>query len=180
MSSAYLTFLIFLPAILIPACASSSLAFRMMYSAYKLNKQGDNIQLWHTPFPIWNQSIIPCLVLTIASWPAYRFHRRQVRWSGIPISLRIFSVFILLLDNTNTDVSTPATTPLYYEVWLFDLFVLLIYCLSHPSPLCSVLRLQTVFPYFAHWLPIVLFVGTQKGGKRYMERRKALLSTFQF
>ena len=26
----------------------------MMYSAYKLNKQGDNIQPWHTPFPIWN------------------------------------------------------------------------------------------------------------------------------
>ena len=37
--------LIFLPAILIPVCASSSLAFLMMYSAYKLNKQGDNIQL---------------------------------------------------------------------------------------------------------------------------------------
>ena len=31
-------------AILIPACASSSPAFLMMYSAYKLNKQGDNIQ----------------------------------------------------------------------------------------------------------------------------------------
>ena len=82
--------LIFLPAVLIPACASSSLAFCMMYSAYKLNKQGDNIQPWHTPFPIWNQSIFPCLVLTVAYWPAYRFLRRQVRWSGIPISLRIF------------------------------------------------------------------------------------------
>ena len=33
-----------LPAILIPACVSSSPAFLMMYSAYKLNKQGDNIQ----------------------------------------------------------------------------------------------------------------------------------------
>ena len=42
MSSAYLRLLIFLPAILIPACASSSPAFRTMYSAYKLNKQGDN------------------------------------------------------------------------------------------------------------------------------------------
>ena len=42
-SSAYLKLLIFLPAILIPACASSNLAFLMMYSAYKLNKQGDNI-----------------------------------------------------------------------------------------------------------------------------------------
>ena len=43
-SSAYLRLLIFFPAILIPACASSNPAFLMMYSAYKLNKQGDNIQ----------------------------------------------------------------------------------------------------------------------------------------
>ena len=35
---------IFLPAILIPACASSSLPFHMMYSGYNLNKLGDNIQ----------------------------------------------------------------------------------------------------------------------------------------
>ena len=35
-SSAYLRLLIFLPTILIPACASSSLAICMMYSAYKL------------------------------------------------------------------------------------------------------------------------------------------------
>src|SRR5574337_850849 len=43
-SSAYLRLLIFLPEILIPACVSSSPAFLMMYSAYKLNKQGDNIR----------------------------------------------------------------------------------------------------------------------------------------
>ena len=82
-SSAYLRLLIFLLAILIPACASSSPAFLMMYSSYKLNKQGDNIQPLHTPFPIWNQSVVPCPVLTVASWPAYRFLKRQVRWSGI-------------------------------------------------------------------------------------------------
>ena len=39
----------------------------------KNNKQGDNIQPWHTPFPIWNQSVVPSPVLTVASWPAYRF-----------------------------------------------------------------------------------------------------------
>ena len=89
-SSAYLSLLIFLPAILISACASSSPVFLMMYSAYKLNKQGDNIQPWHTPFPIWNQSVVPCPVLTVASWFAYIFLRWQVRWSGIPISFRIF------------------------------------------------------------------------------------------
>ena len=91
-SSAYLRLLIFLLAILIPACASSSPAFLMIHSAYKLNKQGDNIQPRHTPFPIWNQSVVPCPVLTVASWPAYIILRTQVRWSGIPISLRFFPV----------------------------------------------------------------------------------------
>ena len=66
-----------------------------MYSAYKLNKQGDNIQPWRTPFPIWNQSVVPCPVLTVASWPAYRFLKRQVRWSCIPISLRIFQFIVI-------------------------------------------------------------------------------------
>ena len=89
-SSAYLRLLIFLPAIVIPAYVSSSPVFLMMYSAYKLNKQGDNIQPLRAPFPIWNQSAVPCPVLTVASWPAYRFLKRQVRWSGIPISFRIF------------------------------------------------------------------------------------------
>ena len=65
-SSAYLRLLIFLPAILIPACALSSPEFHMMYSAYKLNKNGDNIQPSPTPFPIWNKSVDPCPVLTVA------------------------------------------------------------------------------------------------------------------
>ena len=55
------------PTILIPAFVSSSPAFLRMYSAYKLNKQGDNIQPRRTPFPIWKQSVIPCPVLTVAS-----------------------------------------------------------------------------------------------------------------
>ena len=84
----------FFLAILIPACASSSPAFIMLYSAYKLNKQGDNIQPWCTPFLIWNHPVL-CPVLTVASWPAYRFFRRQVRLSGIPTSLRIFHSLLL-------------------------------------------------------------------------------------
>ena len=61
-SSAYLRLLLFPPAVLIPVCESSRLAFHIMYSPYKLNKQGDNIQPWRTPFPIWNQSIFGLLV----------------------------------------------------------------------------------------------------------------------
>ena len=67
-----------------------------MYSAYKLNKQGDNIQPWHTPLPIWNQSVVPCLVLTVASWPAYRFLRRQVRRSGSFISSKNFPQIVVI------------------------------------------------------------------------------------
>ena len=92
-SSAYPTLLIFLLAILIPACASSSPAFHMIYSAYKLNKQGDNIQPWCTDFPFWNQSVVPCPVLTVASWPAHRFLRRQIRWSHL---LKNFPQFIVI------------------------------------------------------------------------------------
>ena len=50
-SSAYLRLLVFLLAILTPVCASSSPGFHIMYYAYKLNMQGDDIQAWCTPFP---------------------------------------------------------------------------------------------------------------------------------
>ena len=89
-SSAYLRLLIFLPATLIPACASSSPEFLMMYSAHKLKNHGDNVivikEPWCTPFLIWNQFVVPCLVLIVTSWAgAYSFLRRQVKWFGIPI-----------------------------------------------------------------------------------------------
>ena len=73
-SSAYLL-LIFLPVVLILACHLSNPAFHRICSAYKLNKQSDKKQSWHTPFPILNHSILPCLVLTVAFWVTYRFLR---------------------------------------------------------------------------------------------------------
>ena len=79
-SSVYLRLLISLLAILIPTCDSSRPEFLIMYSACKLNKQGDNTQPWCTPFPVRNQSVVLCLVLTIASWPEYSFLMRKVRW----------------------------------------------------------------------------------------------------
>ena len=57
---------------------------------------GDNIQPWRTPFPILNQSIVPCPVLTVASWSGCRFLRRQIRWSSSPLSLRIFHSLLWL------------------------------------------------------------------------------------
>ena len=87
-SSAYLRLLIFLLAILIPDCASSSPAFLMMYFAYKLNKQGHNIQPWRTPFPIWNQSVVPCAVPTVASWPACEEDTAK------PVSGKIYRMYL--------------------------------------------------------------------------------------
>ena len=48
----------FLLSILIPACNSSSLAFLMMCSVYRLNKQGDSGQPCCTPFLILNQPVV--------------------------------------------------------------------------------------------------------------------------
>ena len=80
-------------AILTPAWALSSPAFRMMYSAYKLNKQDDNIQPWRTPFPIRNQLVLPCQVLTVAFWLASQ-KAGKVR-DGISISSRIFRFVVI-------------------------------------------------------------------------------------
>ena len=82
------------PGSLIPACTSSSPAFLMMYSAYKLNKQGDNIQPRCTPLLVWIQSVVPCLVLTVASGPAYRFLRRQRQ------SLNVVNIYLTLTENS--------------------------------------------------------------------------------
>ena len=108
----------------------------MMYSAYKLNKQGDSIQPWHTPFPIWNQSV-PCPVLTVASWPVFRFLKRQVKWSGIHISWRIF--FVSQVINTKsclffiTFISCWCPVDCASEWWLQFFFFKLSYCHRLPS-----------------------------------------------
>ena len=62
---------------------------------YELNKYGDNTQPPCTPFSILNQSIVPCPVLTVACWLAYKFFRRQVKRSGTPIS-KNFPQFIVI------------------------------------------------------------------------------------
>ena len=105
-SSAYLK-LLFLPSILIPACDLPRSEFYMMYSAQKLNKQGDNKQPCLTIFPILNWSVVSCPFLTIASWSLWRSLRRQVRQSGIPISCGTsysfffcFCFFFFLVINT--------------------------------------------------------------------------------
>ena len=151
-SSAYLRLLIFLPAVLIPAFDSSNPAFCMKYSAWKLNKQGDNMQTCCILFPVLNQSVVPCSILTVASWPTYRFLRRQVRWSGVPISSRIFQLLVIytvkglsVVDEADVDVflefpcffyeptdihnlisGSSASLKPYLCIWNFSIYILLI------------------------------------------------------
>ena len=108
-SSAYLKLMMLLPEILIAADSPSL--------AYKWNKQGDTKQPRCTPFPIWNQFIVPCPVLTLASWPAYKSLRSQVRWSGIPISFRILhSCFAILFSSDRDNYISPSKKYQYIEI----------------------------------------------------------------
>ena len=47
-------------------------AFNHLYMFPALIKLGDNIQPCCTPFPMLNQSLVPCLVLTVAFCLTYR------------------------------------------------------------------------------------------------------------
>ena len=93
-----------------------------MCSLYGLNKQGDSRQPCHTPFSILSQSIVLYRVLTIASWSAYRFLRRQVRQSGIHICLRPFHSLLWstqlnkgfeVVDETEVDIFLELPSFLY-------------------------------------------------------------------
>ena len=76
------------------------------------------MQPWHIPVTIWNQSIVLCPLLTVASWPAYRFFRRQVRWSGVSISLRIFP-FVVIHTVKRFDVVSEAEVDVFLEFSCF-------------------------------------------------------------
>ena len=101
---------------------------------------------------ILNQSFVPCLVLTVASWLAYRFLRRQVRWSGTPISLRIFQVccdphsprgFSIVKKVESTCFSgILLLSPWSNECWQFDLGFLCVF--SEPS--------LSIYKFLAHVL----------------------------
>ena len=64
-------------------------AIRVVSSAYLRLLMWQYIALTYSFPNLGLVCFFPCSVLTVASWPAYRFLRRQVRWPGIPISLRI-------------------------------------------------------------------------------------------
>ena len=76
------------------------------------------MQAWHSPFPIWNQSIFLCWVLTFASWPTYRFLRRQIKWSGIPIS-KNFPQFVVIHTVKGFSIVNEAEVNVFLELSCF-------------------------------------------------------------
>ena len=132
--SACLRLPIFLQAVWIPASASSSPAFRMMYCASELNRQGDNIQPWCSPFPNLTQFFIPCLFLTVASWPVCSACWRQVCFSATPRSWRIFhsllwstesKALFCVVNEAEVDVSVESPAFLWSSgCWQLDLLFL--------------------------------------------------------
>ena len=62
--------------------------------------------------------VVPCLVLTVASWPAYRFLKRQVRWSGIPISWRIYQ-FAVIHTVKGFDIVNKAEVDVFLDSLIF-------------------------------------------------------------
>ena len=77
------------------------------------------MQPYHIIFPILNQSIVPCTVVIIASQPAYRFLRRQVRCSGILISLRIFHSFFVIHTVKGFSIANEAEVDVFLELACF-------------------------------------------------------------
>ena len=88
LSSAYLRLLIFLLAVLVQLVLHPVQHFTWRTLHVSLLSRVQHTALMYVPN--WNQFVLPCPFLTVASWTAYMFLRRQVRWSVIPISLRIF------------------------------------------------------------------------------------------
>ena len=60
----------------------------------------------------------PYPVLTAVSGPAYRFLRRQVRWSGIPISFRIFQ-FVVIHTVKGFGIVNKAEVDIFLELSCF-------------------------------------------------------------
>ena len=100
----YLRLLLFLPPILITACNSSFPAFLMMYSAYRLNKQGDSRQPCLTPFSILNQSVAPYRVLLLLLDPHSDISRLKLTGYnvyhifiyGIYIYICIYNIYVYI------------------------------------------------------------------------------------
>jgi len=109
----------------------------ILSSAYKLNKQCDSIQPWHTLLPIWNQSVVPYLVLAVASWPVYKCLKRQVRCSGIP-------QFVVIHTVKGFSIVSVAEVDFFWNSLAFSMIQLML-------AVCSLVPLPFLNPACTSW-----------------------------
>ena len=133
-ASAYLRLLIFLLTILIPACALSSPAFLMMFSAYKLNKQDKQYTALIYSFPsfesVWCSMCGPNCCFLSCIQVSQEAH--QVVWYSH--LLKNFPQFVVIhivksfsiVNEAEVDVfsETSLFSPWFNEGWQFDLWFL--------------------------------------------------------
>ena len=79
-----------------------------MCSGYRLNKQGDSRQPCHTPFSILSQSVVAYRVLTVTSWPTYRF------LSSVQFSCSVVSNSLQPHESQHARPPCPSPTPGVY------------------------------------------------------------------
>ena len=122
-----------------------------MYSAYKLKKQGDNIQPWHTPFPIWtsllfhvqsNCCFLTCIQLSQEAyqmvWYSHLFQNfpqifvvHTVKGFGIvnkaevDVFLELSCFFHDPMDVGNLIFSSSAFSKSSLNIWKFMIHILL-------------------------------------------------------
>ena len=135
-------------------------------------------------FPIWNQSVVPCPVLTVVSWSAYRFLKRQFRWPGIPISFRIFQSLFLIHTVKGFDIVNKAEIDVFLElscffndptdvgnlisgssafskaslnIWKFTVHILLKPSLGNLSIILLACEMRAIVQYFEHSLSLPFF-----------------------
>ena len=70
-------------------------------------------------FPILNQSIVPCPILTVASWPANRFFRRQVRLVWYSHLLKNFPQFVVIHTFKGFSVVNETEGDVFLEFFCF-------------------------------------------------------------
>ena len=147
--------------------------------------QSNNMQPWCTPFLIWNQSVVPCPVLTVASWLAYRFLRSQVRWSSIPIFSRIFQ-FVMIHTVKGFSIANKAKIDVFLELSCFfedptDVGNLIPFPLTFLNPACASGSSQFMYCWSLAWriLSIILLVGSQVGLRKSLRTKLMEVMEFQ-
>ena len=75
---------------------------------------------WRTPLPIWNQSLVPCPVLTVASWPAYKVSQEAGRVVWYSHLFQNFPQFIVIHTVKGFGIGNKSEIDVFLELLLFQ------------------------------------------------------------